>query len=74
MFQVEIQIRGGDRLTAEMKMMRAWLAHQGYEPTTFRYIFGSPGVIFRVDFTDEAPAAAFASAFGGKVIAFSSVR
>ena len=71
MFPVEIRIgeRDEDALTARMTAMREWLDHQRFEPSTFRYTFTSPGIVFRVDFDVEAEAAMFAKAFGGRVVA-----
>ncbi len=68
MFLVQIRIPRETGLVDEMTAMRAWLDHERYEPTTFRYTFEPPGVLFQVDFTTEAEAAAFAKAFQGVVI------
>ena len=70
MFPVEIRIRERDEdaLTARMTAMREWLDHRGFEPSTFRYTFTAPGILFRVDFPVEAAAVAFAREFGGRVI------
>ena len=46
--------------------MREWLDHRGVEPSTFRYTFTAPGILFRVDFAAEAMAVAFAREFGGR--------
>jgi len=67
MFLVEIRIPNEDMLTEEMQAMRTWLDHRRFEPATFRYTFAPPAGVFRIDFTDEAQAAAFAAAFGGRV-------
>jgi hypothetical protein len=70
MFPVEIRIREPDEdaLTARMTAMREWLDHRQFEPTTFRYTFTAPGILFRVEFSVEAAAVAFAREFGGRVI------
>lgn len=70
MFPVEIPIRERDEdaLTVRMTAMREWLDHRRFEPTTFRYTFTAPGILFRVDFSVEAAAVAFAREFGGRVI------
>ncbi len=70
MFPVEIRIRERDEdaLTARMTAMREWLDHRRFEPSTFRYTFTAPGILFRVDFSVEAAAVAFAREFGGRVI------
>ena len=66
MFPVEIRI-AEDALTARMATMREWLDHQRFEPATFRYTFTPPGILFRVEFTLEVQAVAFAKAFDGQV-------
>ena len=65
MFPVEIRLPDEERLTARMATMREWLDHQRFEPASFRYTFEPPGILFRVEFTVEAQAVAFAKAFGG---------
>ena len=69
-FPVEIPLREGneDALTARMTAMREWLDRRHLEPSTFRYTFTAPGILFRVDFSVEAAAIAFAREFGGRVI------
>ncbi len=37
-------------------------------PSTFRYTFTEPGILFRFDFSVEAAALAFAREFGGHLI------
>ncbi len=70
MFPVEIRIpeRDEDVLTARMTAMREWLDRRHLEPSTFRYTFTAPGILFRVDFSVEAAALAFAREFGGRVV------
>ena len=67
MFTVEIRVeeRDEDALTARMTAMREWLDHRHFEPSTFRYSFAVPGLVFQADFKLEAEAAAFATAFSG---------
>jgi hypothetical protein len=48
--------------------MRAWLDHHRFEPTTFRYTFTGPGILFQVEFSVEAEARAFAREFGGRAM------
>jgi hypothetical protein len=67
MYTVEIHIPENDGLTEKMNMLWAWLDHQKYEPTTFRYMFLSRNLLFKVEFSREDEAQAFASAFAGKV-------
>jgi hypothetical protein len=76
MFPVEIRIREPDEdaLTVKMTAMREWLDHHRFEPSTFRYTFTAPGLLFRVDFADEAAAIAFAREFRGRVVGASAER
>lgn len=69
MFPVEIRIseRDEDVLTARMTAMREWLDHRRVEPSSFRYTFTSPGILFRVDFKIEEETTMFAREFGGSV-------
>jgi len=69
-FPVEIPIRESDEdaFTARMAAMREWLDHRGFVPSTFRYTFTEPGILFRVDFSVEAAVLAFAREFGGHLI------
>jgi hypothetical protein len=69
MLAVEVRIFNEEALVAAMTGMREWLDHRHFEPTTFRYTFNSPGIVCRVEFADESEAAAFAEAFGGRVVA-----
>jgi hypothetical protein len=64
---VEICIHDEDALTGQMATMREWLDHQRFEPAVFRYTFTSPGMAFRVEFTVQAEAVAFAEAFDGQL-------
>jgi hypothetical protein len=66
-FPVEIHIPNEDALTERMATMRQWLDHQRFEPASFRYTFEPPGILFRVEFTVQAEAVAFAKAFDGQV-------
>jgi hypothetical protein len=66
-FSVEVRLIGGDLMTS-MTHMRTWLDHQRVEPDAFRHSLGGAGITFRVDFRLEADAAAFARAFGGRLI------
>ena len=70
-FAVEIPILESDEdaLTARMNAMREWLDHRRVEPSTFRYTFAELGMLFRVDFSIEAAAVAFAREFGGRMLA-----
>ncbi|TMJ59878.1 MAG: hypothetical protein E6G81_07935 [Alphaproteobacteria bacterium] len=67
MFPVVISIPDEDALAARMDTMRQWLDHQRFEPATFRYTFAARGLLFRVEFTVEAQALAFAKAFDGQL-------
>ena len=67
MFRVEIRLPDENALTARMATMQEWLDHQRFEPAVFRYTFEPPGILFRVEFTVQAEAVAFAKAFDGQV-------
>lgn len=69
MFPVEIRIRENNEkvVTEKMTSMREWLDHRRFEPSTFRYRFEPPGLVFQVEFKLEAEAIAFAQAFAGQV-------
>jgi hypothetical protein len=69
-FPVEIRLAEPNEavLTARMTEMREWLDHRRLQPLVFRYTFETRGLVFRVDFNAEADAAAFARAFGGRVV------
>jgi hypothetical protein len=56
-----------EALTSRMNAMREWLDHRRVEPSTFRYTFTATGILFQVDFSAEADAAAFAREFGGRL-------
>jgi hypothetical protein len=70
MFAVEIHLHDLDEegLTARMIAMREWLDHCRFEPSTFRYTFTSPGILFNVGFKAETEATAFAQQFGGRIL------
>jgi len=73
MFQVDIPIPDGVTLSDRMEEMRTWLNQRRFEPATFRYAFAPHGIVWQVDFPVEAEAAAFATAFEGKLVTGSSV-
>jgi hypothetical protein len=75
-FSVEIRIHDGDEkaVTAKMNSMREWLDHQRFEPSTFRYTFAPPGLLFQIDFKLEAEAMLFARTFGGRVLVVSETE
>ena len=74
MFPVEIRIRENNEkvVTEKMTSMREWLDHRRFEPSTFRYRFEPPGLVFQIDFKLEAEAMAFAHGFGGRVMRVSA--
>jgi hypothetical protein len=51
-----------------MSQMRIWLDHYRFEPENFRHLRETTGSRFRLEFNTESEAAAFASAFGGRVL------
>ena len=69
MFPVKIGLRENDQkvVTEKMTSMREWLDHRRFEPSTFRYRFEPPGLVFQVEFKTEAEAVAFANTFAGRV-------
>ena len=69
MFPVEIRIRENNEkvVTEKMTSMREWLDHRRFEPSTFRYRFEPPDLVFQVEFKTEAEAVAFANTFAGRV-------
>ena len=68
LYVAEMPVTEAD-LTAQMKRMRTWLDHQGYEPSSFRLGHTSGRKSVRVSFAIEAEAAAFVSEFGGSLVA-----
>ena len=64
MHGVEVRRDGGD-LAGMMSLMRGWLDLHKIVPRLFRL----DGDVFRLDFTTEPEAAAFAVAFSGYVLA-----
>jgi len=68
MFSVQIYLGDDNSLIKQMTGMREWLDHRHYQPSTFRYNFVSPGILFRIDFAIKAEAARFAEQFGGRVL------
>lgn len=61
---VEVRRIGHDleSLAAEL---RKWLDDNGIQPTAFEHSTGGPGITFRVHFTAQSDAAAFAAEFSG---------
>jgi len=64
---VEVNVEGGD-IVGPMGRMRTWLDHRRIEPDVFRHVSNGAEITFRVDFKVPAEAAAFARAFGGRLI------
>lgn len=74
MFAVEIRL-SDDRLLIEcMTKVSEWLRNRCISPETFRYIFQSPGVVFRVDFKRASEAVAFAAKFSGHIATYAADR
>ena len=61
---VEIRHIGTD-LDAARAELRAWLESHRIAPMRFEHSTGGPGITFRVHFTNEEDAAAFAGMFHG---------
>ena len=63
-YVVELRYIGGD-LASLMREMRIWLDRNQVEPEEFHHSSAPPGVAFRVGFSDQNDAAAFAEEFKG---------
>ena len=69
MLAVEIQIDGGDdAIDAALVSIWNWLAQRDLKPLSYRYVFSSRRVVFRVGFSGSTEAASFAHRFGGKIV------
>ena len=68
MFPVEVGPLTEDSISDTMDKMRTWLDHNRFEPAIFRFSLTGRLVLFRVDFTVETEANAFAGAFDGKLV------
>jgi hypothetical protein len=69
---VEIPIRAeAEHLIDEMDHMRTLLDHMHYQPVAFCQLHGR--LVCRLDFTDEAQATRFATAFSGRLLDTSAV-
>ena len=68
MFRVEIRLPDEDRLVETIETMQTWLKAQEFVPSTFGYSLASTRILFRINFTSEAQAAAFSKAFGGAIV------
>jgi hypothetical protein len=62
-----VEVRSGGRLAHLMAEMRTWLDHDRIEPELFQHSGEGTDVTFRVGFSVEGHAAAFAKAFGGRL-------
>jgi len=51
-----------------MSQMRSWLDHYRFQPENFRHLRKTRGSRFRLEFNTKTEAAAFANAFGGRVL------
>jgi hypothetical protein len=65
LYIIEVAVDAGN-LARELSQMRTWLDHMKFQAVGFRQIPGAN--ICRVDFEGEQEAAAFAKAFGGRVL------
>ncbi len=64
---VEVR-RIGRNLTEAMKQMRAWLDRTGIEAALFDHSAGGAGITFRLGFSNEDDASAFAAEFAGRLL------
>lgn len=67
-FPVEIGVVEEDALTERLTAVQQWLDRNGFSPVTFRYAFGSSVIRLSVDFSSEAEAIVFATAFDGRTV------
>lgn len=65
-YTVEVRRMGHD-LAGVIAEMRAWLDYHGIREAAFGYSSGGPGIAFRISFTIETEALAFALSFGGRL-------
>jgi len=65
---VEVPV-ADENLHDQMNRMRGWLDHRRFEPSSFRLSQVSDRQVVRVAFKSESEAVAFASVFGGSLIA-----
>jgi hypothetical protein len=68
MFRVEASLSDPDRLVETVEAMQAWFKRRVITPVTFGYSITGARTLFRVDFTDEKQAAAFAEGFQGSIV------
>jgi hypothetical protein len=66
LYIVEVGSAGDVGVT--VSQMRTWLDHYRFQPENFRHFREAAGSKFRLEFNTESEAAAFASAFGGRVL------
>jgi hypothetical protein len=69
-YVVEVPIAEDD-LYEQMNRMRAWLDHQRFQPSNFRLLQAGDRHVVRVLFKSESEAVAFATEFGGSLLASS---
>ena len=68
MYTVEVPLVRGN-LATSMIDMRVWLDNRHVEPDSFRQSSQTNAALLELDFKIEGEAAAFATAFGGRVVA-----
>ena len=64
-YTVEIR-RIGDNHSEWMAELQSWLDHHQIKPLSFEHSSGGPGIAFRLEFSNEDHATAFAAAFRGR--------
>ena len=68
-----VEVRSArDDMGASMILMRTWLDHHRFEPDSFCQLNDGLDFCFRLEFKVESEAVAFASAFGGRVVALTA--
>ena len=63
-----VEVGSAGDVGAVMSQMRTWLDNYRAQPGKFRHVRENTGSMFRVEFTNDSEAVAFASAFGGRVL------
>ena len=56
------------RRAMQMLDMAEEMVNRDLEPSTFRYLFNSPGIILHLDFMVDAEGSSFAEGFDGKIV------
>ena len=63
-----VEVGSAGDVGVALSQMRTWLDHYRFQVENFRYFRETTGSKFRLEFNTECEAAAFASAFDGRVL------